>query len=32
MSHRARDPHSFLEAELKCHFLCETFLANFLSE
>lgn len=29
---RAGDPHSFLEAELKCHFLCETFLANFLSE
>jgi len=31
-SHSARDPTHSLEAQLKCHFLCEIVLANFLSE
>ena len=28
----ARDPTHSLEAQRKCHFLCEIFLANFLSD
>lgn len=31
-SHQARDPTHSLEAQLKCHFLCEIFLADSLSE